>query len=471
MDEQNFKKINRLRKECNLSEAWEIGCLAVQASPQDQYLKGAFFWVCYDYLKEVQSQIKAKASSGNGDFSPSPQQIERINFLMDWIIWLDNPTGGYEYRSLALCFQKNLEHFPKLVHLLARRLSGLFLEEDKEPFLTEKGESPSLMLKFSRKVAKCWLTHEECRQLPIEELCALFDRTRREVKDNAHLIWLDYDEAKCLIRAGCMEKARECALNVLKKKQNESWAWGALAATYRKESPETSIVLFSKALMCAHNDVFALPTLKGFAALLAANGFSDEASMCLKRAVNCYAENGWNIKADLEKLINQDWYNPEVELDALQFFLKHKSSTALDYLHGETEKVVGIVLNLHGSGKGFHVYINKDKSVSVRLGIYRSKEKPSQGDYIELTLATDDGSVVAANPTEATDLEDVGYIEGKFKVNERGFGFIEDTYVPKHLADPSLAGQAVVALRILDFDKSKSRHNWKALTLQKADSQ
>lgn len=466
MDEQAFQTINRLRKSGDLDGAWNIGCSAVQESPNDQYLKGAFFWVCYAYLKEVNSGIKSRADSHNGEHTPNSDELDRINFLLDWILWLDIPPGGYEYRSLLLTFQASLEYLPKLVLLLIRISDNLFLDEDKQPFVNEKGESPSLMLKFSRKVAKAWMQNESVRELSVDEVCELFSRTRVQVRDSQQQIWLDYDEAKCLIMAKRFEQARGCILAVLRKKQTESWAWGALAATYRYDDPDAAVILFSKALLCAQDDVFALPTLKGFAPILAQQGYAQEASMCVKGAVNCYVENGWNIKADLEKLVNESWYDTNVDLEALKPFLEKHAGSALDYLFGEREQRVAVLQNIHNSGKGFHAYLNKNESVSVRLGVFRSKKKPLPGDFVLLTLSMEDQSVIEAKPCEQVDLDDVSYLEGVLSIKDKGFGFVEDTFVPSLLIEKEMDGQSVGVLRVLSYDKSKGKHGWKALKLQ-----
>ena len=64
------------------------------------------------------------------------------------------------------------------------------------------------MLKFAREVAKAWLDNEQVRQITIKELCDMFSQTRAEVNDKQHLIWLDYDEAKCLLYANQFEPAK-----------------------------------------------------------------------------------------------------------------------------------------------------------------------------------------------------------------------------------------------------------------------
>jgi tetratricopeptide (TPR) repeat protein len=466
MEEQLFRTITTHRKSGNLQKAWDMGCPAVQESPSDGYLKGAFFWVCYDYLKQVQGAIKERAQQNNGNFSPNMSELERINFLLDWVIWLDIPLGGYEYRSLLLLFQKNMENLPKLVLLLVKHGTALFNEEDKHPYQNDKGESPSLMLKFARKMGKAWMEHEGVRQMDIDQLLVVFAQARSEAKDRLHLIWLDYDEAKCLIIAGRLEQARECVIPVLRKKQSETWAWGALAATYRKQDISAAITLFCKGLSCAHDEKFALPLLKGIAPLLAKNGQLAEASMCLQRAINCYESNGWKLKADLEKLSSESWFDSSVNLEELSSFLERKSQNALDYLHGPREEHMTVISNVHLSGKGFHVYRDRHHSYSVPIILYQSKQPPKPGSYVRLTIASEDESAIAAEPCAAESLADVDLEDGVLRVVEKGFGFVNDTFVPPYLIDEGFDGQFVKIFKVLDFDKTKNKHSWKAITLE-----
>jgi len=466
MDEQPFRKINRLRKAGKLQDAWDFGCPAVQESPNDVYLKGAFFWVCYDYLKQVQAPIKERAQQNGGNFNPDLHELERINFLLDWVIWLNIPLGGFEHRSLLLLFQKNLECIPKLVMFLVQFGASLFEDEDKIPYQGEKGESPSLILKFARKVAKAWMENDEVRQIEIDQLVILLDQARNEGQDIKNMIWLDYDEAKCLIMAGRFEQARQFILPVLRKKQTESWAWGALAATYREENPDTAIVLFCKGLSHARDEKFSLPLLKGLAPLLAGSGHAAEASMCVRRAVNCYEDNGWKIKANLEKLTSQSWFDNEVNHSDLAGFVESTSQSAMDLLHGPSEQCVAIISNVHQSGKGFHAYRDHKRSYSVRLGLYKTKEQPKAGCYVQLTLSAEDGAVIAASPCGAVAVNDVGVEQGQIKVSEKGFGFVNGVFVPPHLIDAGINEEQVNIVKILDFDKTKNKPSWKAITLK-----
>ncbi len=468
MERQLNEKITNLRKSGRLAEAWELARPEAEANPQDQYAKGALFWVCYAYLKEIQNGIKQRAIENNGDHTPNPGELQHIESFLDWIEWLNIPSGGIEYRTLILQFNKNLEHLPKLILLSVRRLDDLFEDKDKEPYLSPKGELPSLMFKFARKVAKAWLENENIRQqLTIDQICEIFAKTRQEAKDKKNRIWLDYDEAKCLIFSKKFAQAREYILPVLRKKQSESWAWHTLAMTFQEEDPVAAIVLFSKAICCVHGDyTFALPALKEIAPLLVTQKFEDEASMCVKRAVDCYISNGWNIKADMERLINETWYNEKVDLDLLTPFLQKQAATASNYLFGKQINRVAIVENLHNSGKGFGAYLNRDKTFPVRLSVFDSKAPPKPGDYVRLTLSAEDETVIAAVPCDPEDMEDVDHTQGVLMVLEKGFGFVDNTFVPPALIQEDMNGKPVSALRVFSFNRKKNKFGWKALKIE-----
>ncbi len=466
MSEPLSRTVTNLRKAGKLPEAWDLGCPAVQANPNDTYLKGAFFWVCYDYLKRVQEPIKERAQKNSGNLNPTSSELERINFLLDWVIWLNIPPGGFEYRSLLLLFQKNIECIPKLVLLLIPFGSSLFEAEDKIPYQSEMGESPSLMLKFARKVAKSWMEHEQVRKIGVDPLLLLFDQTRKEGRDQKNLIWLDYDQAKCLVLAGRYDQARELVIPLLRKKQNESWAWGALAATYRKEDANFATMLLCKGLVHARDEKFALPLLKGVAPLLASTGHVAEASMCIKRAVSCYEKNGWKVKADLERLSSQPWFDNTVDTSTFSEFMQTRAEGALDLLYGPAEQCVAVVSNIHKSGKGFHAYRDHKCSYSVRLGLYKAKDLPLVGSYVLLKISAEDGAVITAEPCNAIAMNDVGSEQGEIRVAEKGFGFVNDIFIPPNLVTEGIDGQIVNVIKILNFDKTKNKLGWKAITLE-----
>lgn len=468
MEEPLFKAITSLRKSGQLSKAWDLGCSAVKENPQDNFLKGAFFWVCYDYLKQVQNAIKERTSASNASMQPNQVELDRISFLLDWIIWLNIPPGGYEYRSLLLVFQRNLEYLPKLVLLLFQHRDTLFEQGDDIPYQGEKGESPSLMLNFARRVAKSWLGSEEVRTIDFDDINNYLQQIKKRVKDKQNIIWLDYDRAKCLIRAARSQEARQLVIPILRQKQSESWAWGALAATYLKEQPSSSITLYSQGILCAHEDAFVLPQLSALAKLLAAAECYEEASMCVNRAISCYEANGWRIKPNVQALASTDWYTSETNLDSLKEFLRQKAKDAPLFLYDSIDKACGVVINLHKSGKGFHLFLAPGKEISVPLRCLPPGSKPMLGDCVEVKLATnkDETAAIEATPVEPREIDGIGSVKDNLRVTEKGFGFVDDTFLPAHMISNEMDGRCLEVIRYQSFDKKKGQYGWRALIIK-----
>ncbi len=468
MDEPLFKVVNKLRKQGDLHEAWDVGCPAVQQVPNDAYLKGAFFWVCYDFLKQVHSQVKGRADENDREYKVTHSELDRINFLIDWIVWLDIPDGGFEYRSLLLLFQRYLESIPKLVVLLAHHVDSLFDAGDEEPYQGENGESPSLMLKFARSMAKAWLSFEEVQQIDLDHVLLIFEKTRAKAKDKQHMMWLDYDQAKLLIVAGRNEEARALIIPVLRKKQSEPWAWGAFAATYRDSDENTALCLFAKGIRCAHDEKFALRLLKGMARILVKQGNHSVASMCLIRLTNWYESNGFKLKADVEQFKSAPWFNPAEDISRLDEFLKDKSAPALQLLTGPTTKRLGVVSNIHKSVKKLELYLSESERVSVSLRLFDGKEKPALGDCVEVTISSADNekNVVEARRVPLQKVSGVENIQGFLRVTPGGFGFVEDTFVPASLIKDGMETKNVKILRHREFDKKRNKPGWKAVVVE-----
>jgi len=240
-----------------------------------------------------------------------------------------------------------------------------------------------------------------------------------------------------------------------------------LAATYRKQDPELAVKFFAKGITSAHEATFSLRLLQGIIPLLISKQQQPEASMCLKKAVTVYEDNGWKIKPELEHLSKQPWYDRGVDERLLDAYLKSISSDALDHLHGPTQKMTAIIENIHKSGKGFHAFVNKSTSLSVRMGLYKSKVKPNVGDYVELSVSCEDGEkmVISSAPCAQAEVPDVSFIKGSLRIAPKGFGFVEDTFVPPFLIADITTDTMVSALQVMSWDKIKSRYGWKAIKL------
>lgn len=462
--------VSQLRKSGELTKAWDIACPAIQENTDDKYLKGAFFWLCYEFLKQISVRIKEKNEDQEKVTSICDKDLEEIDFYVDWIERVDYPPDEYSYRSILLIYQNYLEFIPRLALLLYRRFDYLFQPEDKKPWRSVNSESPCLMVKFTRILARLWIENVEVKEtITIDDVVNIINTTQAEVRDRQNLLWLEFDKAKCLILAGRCLEARKHAMSILKKKQSKSWAWRLIGNTYEKENPKVAIMIHSKALCVCRNDNFAIPLLKDLTRLLSQNELKLEASMCVKRLLEITPNSNRSVQEDIENFMSQDWFNPEVDSDSLDTFVEQQSQLALQYLAGETTVKVGIVQSLHNSKKGFLVYLNRDHSEHVRVGLFKMKELPNIGDYIQLTISKSENLIVHSEPAEIEENSDVAVQEGILKVLKAGFGFIDQTFVPSHLIRPDYNGRLVRVISIYSYEDKKKKYGWKAIKVLKND--
>lgn len=466
MEEYPDKAITRLRREGKLEEALELGRVSFQQSPDNSYLKQAIFWVCYDFLKKIQEVIKRRGKD-SGNFNPTPFEHKNIDKYLQIIRILNLSSGGNicVYRSLFLIFQKNLGAIPELVLLLIEHEPAFEKGKDDVPYVSENGESSSLMLKFAREIAAAWLESEVVRAYGVDNILELINNTKQVVKNEKNIIWLDYDTAKILILVSRFDLARDLVISVLKMKSSESWAWAALAATYQEEEPDIAIKLFCEGICHAHDPKFSLKSYKSLVPLLAVKGLTQEASMCIKTAVAIYANEGWKIKGDLESLVTSDWYDDSVDQNSLRAFAKEQSEGAMTYVYGEPNWVTGVVKSVHASGKGFDVYLNKDSTKSVRKSLLTQKKLPAPGEFVKIAIS-EDGDVMSAKLSPTVEMDDVGFGVGTLRVNAKGFGFVDGAFVPPGLINAALAGKTVQYIKIQDFDKTKECFSWKVVSLK-----
>lgn len=132
---------------------------------------------------------------------------------------------------------------------------------------------------------------------------------------------------------------------------------------------------------------------------------------------------------------------------------------------GDAKSVSGIVENIHQSGKGFHVYLDRHSSLSIRLDLLKSKVMPEVGDFIALKVS-EDGDVLGAAPGERQELQDMNRYSGELRVASGGFGFVDDTFIPPFLIKPEMHGNTVSLTRVMAKDKKKGSFGWKAIQLE-----
>ena len=77
--------------------------------------------------------------------------------------------------------------------------------------------------------------------------------------------------------------------------------------------------------------------------------------------------------------------------------------------------------------------------------------------------------VVASKNSEPVDMDGVGTLTGILRVNPKGFGFVEDTFVPPFLLSLGMDGQRVTVVRVESVDRKKQTIGWKAIDIGRCE--
>lgn len=470
MIQSESKQITELRKSGHLEDAWNMALGILNERPGDESIKLSAYYCAYEYLKQIAAQIKEKEKTHVGaGYNLSPTEVSQISYYLDFITKFDISPEKVKYKFLVILLKKHLSSFPFFVYYLFFLRDVLFDEpSDWTPFKTEKGEIPSLMLSFARAVNEIWLIDEKFRAIPLDLLCEYIEKVRTICKEK-NSMWLDYDLAKCLVFAKEYEKARKLILEILKIKQSESWAWGALASTYISTDAHLAIKFFAQGIISSREEKFSVKLIKGIIPLLSAGNFTDEASICATKLVDIYESNGWRLKEDVEKFTRQPWYKKNDDYGRLNNFLKGQAEDAITALYDDAKTVVGIVTERLRSGKGIKLFVTEKQSLIVQFRNIKNHSKVNVGDYIKAKYVKtqDEENIIEAELTDKTPIAGVEEIEGEMQVSPAGFGFIKHTFVPQFLVKPGMDKQQVKAVRFRAFNKKKNQMDWKAMSVQK----
>ena len=151
-------------------------------------------------------------------------------------------------------------------------------------------------------------------------------------------------------------------------------------------------------------------------------------------------------------------------------YLKNAFEQKEHYLSEQMTEMAGVIESVDNVHRCFYVYVNKDRKICVPFEIYNGKAKPKPGSYVMLTLTSDGGSVLEAIPTDEISIQGVGITSGSLQKNPtKGFGFVDNVYVPKELIGSIEDYTEVEVLYINEFNRKENRYTLRALTCWEYD--
>lgn len=460
-----FDTIRALKGEGRFEEAWQQGFDALQQDQQNAFLQTALFWVAYAALKQKIDPIRQRKNT-----RPLPTEQNWIDTWASRITELnmDLPNENIDYRLWNLFTHKDIGQFcSPLCRYILNSGRGLFRPEDYIPYRTDNGESPSLVCKLARMVAANYLQCEDNTSKYVGRVTGFLQYAIESTQDSAHKIWLSYDKANILAASGQMERARQAYLDVLEKKRSESWAWFGLATTYQDE-PMKASNLIAYGLTCAHDPKYSVKGLYHFANILAQQENYADASRSLLRLYNIYQKNGWPLKKEIAELMACSWYEASLDEVALDTTIHELAASANQYVMQRPVVYKGVVATIHKSGKGADIYISPEQIIPVFKRLFQAREAFLPGTFVELLCdsRSDEEVPVSVKKIEPFSSENICTFSGVLRVKEKGFGFVDNIFVPPFLIGTYTNEAEVDGVAVMKFDKVKNVNGLAAITLK-----
>ena len=463
-----FDDIRELKSRQKYSEAWVVGFSALQEEMNNEYLKTALFWVAYAALKDITSEVRSREP-----MQPRAQEQEVIDGWVNSIadLRLDLPNENIDFRLWNL-FKGIGHHCGPLCNYVLSSGRSIFHDQDHEPFVTDKGESPSLVARVARTVAQHYLLHRKSSGLPAPRVVALLEYALTAAKDGSGgKTWLEYDRAKIFLSCGEFERARQAYLVVLKKKMTESWAWFGLAQTYPEDN-DKAIKLIAKGLISANEDKFAIRGYVLLAQLSSESSAYELSSKALVKVHRIYEANGWQLKDRVVEMMASAWFDGSVDIVRLDEELAALAEGADELAANRPVTVNGVVERVHRSGKGAEIYVDRKLQLRAKKQMFLTGSLPDCGAAVSVTFdaGSDDNTVISVDEAPAFEADDVRCFHGVIKVTEKGFGFVSDEiFVPPMLIDGVTTNENVSGVAVMQYDQKKNRYGWKAVSLKLED--
>jgi len=468
------QEIKKLRKSGQINEAYRRGYELLEENPKDQYLAGAIGWVIYDKVKNLVEEAK---QNRNSDKSVDLSQLQKL--LREYAkLQLTRPDLLFSLLlSQTIRFPEKLEFLPKFV-----KWAGVdsFRTEDFQAQTGNDGKKfDSLVEKTAREVGK--LTRDlnsnsendiEARELQ-EFAISLIDIaiSKTEVQQ---IEWLYYNKALLLNQLGKSEEAQKFLIPVVQEKRDQYWAWHALANVVENSDSQLALSLCCKSYLTCKDLKFAVRVFEDITRLALQQNNLQLARWATDQAFTIRNDKSWRITQSLRDFLESNWYSQAGVLLNPEESLKTIAEDAEKVTWGNLPRYQANYLGTFNTKKGKTMV----KFGLLWKGLSQEIANPVRGLLDNIKL--DFGEPVTVAVDERDDRATVVFVEkrisgslfdsmahktGKLRLTSRGFGFVDDVFVPPEIASQLEDQEVVSVVTVKKFDKKKNQWGMSAIAI------
>lgn len=287
---------------------------------------------------------------------------------------------------------------------------------------------------------------------------------------NAHpeMTYPGYFYGKLLLSLGStQDEALKVIVPFARKKASEFWVWQLLSDVFTND-PDKQLACLLRAVHCRTQENFLGKVRIKLATIYIQRNMLDRARFHIDKVTQCYLSQGWHVPYEIDCWIHQPWINSVAPNDSSP--LDYQSITNEILCEG-TEEAIAIVTFVDQKSQKTHMIYGYEKRMSQKL-----RFKVGPGAVLKINyIVNGDGRPKILNAGKAPFPSDLSYakvVEGTIKKrDEWNFAFLhagnKKCFVPPSVVNKYGVGdgQAVKALIVYDYDKSKSAWNWICLSI------
>lgn len=496
------KDVFEIRRNGNFQKAYKMALNLAQIDPQNEWNKKALKYCIRDlaiasleekHYNDLKFLIKNFCNIPTNDDKKMSEDLgwqlykhteyifkeKNINIhLAKQILFYYLQLNNEKPSILHSCFLRNALKLAdskdfNIINFLKIWDLNNFLDNDFEGFKpSDNKEIPSTVEKTLQKMCKFAISNNSQSDL----LFAL-ENINNFINNFQKNIWLTYYKARILNLMGRREEALKFAIKITRQKIREPWAWGMIGDMFLNTDKQKAMACFCRALSIKFADEFKINIRKSLAKILLDFGLKNEACCEIREIFNTYSDNGWNIKEDMQNLINMvDLNSNNVPKNNNDFYRKYIEISDeillydLEWLKAE----VGNTFDKNGLLKTKIYILLKDSDTPLAISIKTKQfNRLKQGQSILIKADLEDKFIVYA----------IKQINEKFDILKTYIGvisYISQNNIARFIINKNIScyfdlkvfnGQFEIGdkIAIKMIKNSKGREGYQVLSIEKTD--
>lgn len=346
-----FKEITNLRKSWKLEEAYNLAIQEYSKNKDDLYIKGAYSWVLYEYIKNNVLNYNFK------NIDKFLNEFSLLSIEPSWEININELVWKQIYNLIKN--EENINNYKKLLYYYSK----LNYNWDLNKFIIidvltryKKDENFKNNFDIFEFINLFWISkisnsifHEKSILENWKEMPSIFERILsivwEKIKNSKNIDWIwninilkeilsiwvkekykwaKYYEWKLFIIEWKYNDALVNIKDVVKKEESQFWSWSLLWEILLKlDKRDLYFSALSKALLNWRDDDFLNNVRYDYIQELDNRWFWKEANIELNKILKNKMKNSLKVSDEIDLLKSKNWFHEWVHWDNKDFYIKN----------------------------------------------------------------------------------------------------------------------------------------------------